>query len=63
MFEKKMASIRAYESQFPPEKQDIFERVRAMNRHWGSSAGFEYGERLASPKTLGVTNLMLSLHL
>lgn len=63
VFEKKMASIRAYESQFPPEKQSIFGRVESMNRYWGTSAGFEYGERLSSPRAIGVTDLMASVRL
>ena len=62
-FEQKMSSIKAYESQFPPEKQSIFLRVENMNRYWGQSAGFEAGELLSSPRTLGVTDLMGSLQL
>lgn len=61
--EKKMASIRAYETQFPPEKQDIFDRVESLNRSLGHAAGFAAGERLASPRTIGVTDLMVSLRL
>lgn len=59
----KLASIRCYETQFPPEKQQLFGRVEAMNRSHGSAAGFEAGERLASPRTIGVTDLMGSLRL
>lgn len=61
--EKKLASVREYKTQFPPEKQDIFGRVEAMARHYGSTAGFEAGERLSSPRTIGTTDLMGSLRL
>ncbi|MEM1304954.1 MAG: LmbE family protein, partial [Planctomycetota bacterium] len=54
--EKKMASIRAYATQFGPEKQSIFGRVEAMAHAFGSAAGFEAGERLSSPRALGVTD-------
>lgn len=61
--EKKLAAIRAYKSQFPPEKQGIFARIDAMARYYGQAAGFDAGERLASPRAIGVTNLMESLRL
>lgn len=61
--DKKLASVLAYETQFPPEKQQIIDRVRAMNEWHGQSAGFAAGERLASPRTIGVTDLMASLRL
>lgn len=56
--EKKMASIRAYETQFPPEKQSIFGRVEAMAHAYGTAAGFQAGERFSSPRVLGVTDAM-----
>lgn len=61
--EAKLAAVREYKTQFPPEKQSIFARVESMNRWFGHTAGFEAGERLASPRALGVTNLMESLRL
>lgn len=59
--DKKLASVRAYKTQFPPEKQQIFARVETMNRYHGQTAGFEAGELLTSPRTLGVTDLMASI--
>lgn len=56
--DKKMASIRAYETQFGPEKQSIFGRVEAMARAFGSAAGFEAGESLSSPRVLGARDVM-----
>ncbi|QDU90635.1 Mycothiol S-conjugate amidase [Pirellulimonas nuda] len=60
-FEQKLASILAYQTQFPPEKQGIIERVTAMATYFGQSAGFERGEVLSSPRTLGVRDLMGNL--
>lgn len=57
-FEKKMQSIRAYQTQFPPEKQGLFDRVRAMAACYGETAGFKAGETLSSPRTIGVRDLM-----
>lgn len=57
-FDKKMASIRAYETQFPPEKQGLFARVEAMAQYFGEAAGFERGERLSSPRAIGVRDVM-----
>lgn len=62
-FDKKMAAIRCYETQFPAEKQSIFPRVESMNRSFGAAAGFEAGERLASPRVLGVSDLMQCMRL
>lgn len=61
--EKKLAAVQKYATQFPPEKQQLFERVESMNRWFGNTAGFAAGERLASPRAVGVTNLMESLRL
>ncbi|MBX3425436.1 MAG: PIG-L family deacetylase [Pirellulales bacterium] len=55
---KKLAAIRCYASQFPPEKQHIFSRVDSWARHLGEAAGFAAGELLASPRTLGTRNVM-----
>lgn len=56
--EQKMASIRCYETQFPPEKSHVFERALAIAQHYGSAAGFRAGELFASPRTLGATDVM-----
>jgi LmbE family N-acetylglucosaminyl deacetylase len=57
-FEQKMDSIRAYATQFPPEKQDIFGKVTAMAQRFGAAAGYESGEVLSSPRAIGTTDLM-----
>lgn len=59
--EAKLASIRAYETQFPPEKSHIFERVRAGAIVSGTAAGFKAGEVFVSVKPLGTQDLMKTL--
>jgi LmbE family N-acetylglucosaminyl deacetylase len=54
----KVEAIRCYETQFPVAKQHVFERVRAMALHCGTSAGYPAGELFASPRTLGTRDLM-----
>lgn len=56
--ETKLQSIRCYETQFPPEKDYIFERVRGMALHHGARAGFTAGEVLISPRVHGTGDLM-----
>ncbi|MCA9093688.1 MAG: PIG-L family deacetylase [Planctomycetaceae bacterium] len=59
-FEAKLASIRAYKSQFPPSKDRVFRMVESQNKHVGLSAGFEVGELLYATATLGVRDLVQS---
>jgi N-acetylglucosamine malate deacetylase 1 len=54
----KLAAIRCYETQFPPEKAHVFERVRASALQQGTAAGYAAGEMFASPRTLGTRDLM-----
>lgn len=56
--ETKLAAVRCYETQFPPEKQSIFPRVESWARMLGQTAGFEAGELFVSPRTLGTRDLM-----
>jgi N-acetylglucosamine malate deacetylase 1 len=56
--ETKMAAIACYKSQFPPEKAVHLNRIRAFAIQQGMAAGFEAGELLASPTTLGTRDLM-----
>ena len=56
--EKKLASLAAYESQFPPERRPVFDRFRAFAEQQGMAAGFAAGEVLASPTALGTGDLM-----
>jgi len=56
--ELKLNAIRCYATQFPADKQHVFERVRAMALHCGTSAGYPAGELFTSPRTLGTRDLM-----
>lgn len=55
--EVKLESIRAYQTQFPPGKQRVFELVESQNRLLGTSAGFSAGEMLISATTLGIRDV------
>ena len=56
--DKKLAAVRKYETQFPPAKSDILVRLESMAQHFGHSAGFAYGELLASPRAIGIRDVM-----
>lgn len=56
--ELKLAAIRAYKTQFPAAKENVFRLVESQNRLFGESAGFEAGEFFVSASTLGVQDLM-----
>jgi LmbE family N-acetylglucosaminyl deacetylase len=58
---KKLAAIRCYKTQFPPEKEHLFERVDAADRYLGRSAGVVAAEMLISPRPVVVKDLMKSL--
>ena len=58
MLELKLSAIRAYKTQFPPEKESVFRLVESQNRLFGESAGFEAGEYFVSASTLGVQDLV-----
>lgn len=58
---RKLAAIRCYKTQFPPEKEYLFERVDAADRYLGRSAGVLAAEMLISPRPLVLSNLMTSL--
>lgn len=56
--ETKLAAVRCYQTQFPPAKHHVFDRIRALALHCGTAAGFTHGELFASPRTLGTRDLM-----
>ncbi|HEX4149250.1 MAG TPA: LmbE family protein, partial [Pirellulales bacterium] len=56
--ETKLASVRCYQTQFPPAKAHVLERVRAMALQQGTAAGYSAGELFSSPRTLGTRDLM-----
>ncbi len=57
-FQRKIQAIRAYESQFPPEKEYIFHVIETVNRHAGLRAGFEYGELFLYHRLVGTEDLV-----
>jgi LmbE family N-acetylglucosaminyl deacetylase len=56
--EVKLESVRAYATQFPPEKAHVLERIRALALHCGITAGFMAGELFLTTRTLGTRDLM-----
>ncbi len=54
----KLKSIRAYRTQFPPEKERVLHLVESQARLLGTSAGFAAGEPLMATTTLGIADLM-----
>jgi hypothetical protein len=50
--------VRCYQTQFPPAKAHVLERVRAMALQQGTAAGYSAGELFSSPRTLGTRDLM-----
>lgn len=59
--EAKLAAIACYESQFPPERAHIFDRVRGAALLAGAPCGFAAGETLVNVRPLGARNLMQAL--
>ena len=54
----KLAAIRAYKTQFPPEKDRVFRLVEGQARLYGAAAGFQAGEVLLPAAALGVKDLV-----
>jgi bacillithiol biosynthesis deacetylase BshB1 len=59
--EKKLASVRCYRTQFPPEKAHMFPRLEAQARLVGDAAGCVAGELLGSPRMVRSRDLMQTL--
>lgn len=60
--EQKIEAIRAYKTQFPPEKERVFRLVEGQAKLYGTAAGFEAGEVLIHANTLGVRDLVKALN-
>ena len=56
--ETKLESIRCYQTQFPPAKDYVFDRVRGAAVNSGAAAGFKAGEVFVSTRPLGTTEPM-----
>ncbi len=59
--ETKLESVRCYRTQFPPAKQQVFERVEHLAKSCGMSIGVQAGEVLTSPSPIATTNLFKTL--
>jgi LmbE family N-acetylglucosaminyl deacetylase len=59
----KMEAIRAYKTQFPPSKQQVFDRVESLAKMCGNSIGVSAGEVLTSPTPIASRNLFETLML
>ncbi len=58
VLDKKIEAVRAYQTQFPPEKEHLFRMLEGQNRFLGATAGFEAGELLVSSTAIGVRDMM-----
>jgi N-acetylglucosamine malate deacetylase 1 len=54
----KIASIKCYETQFPPEKAYVFDRIRGAASLAGAASGFQAGEVFVSARPLGSIDLV-----
>jgi len=55
--EKKIASIACYETQFPPAKSHVFDRVRGLAVAAGAAASCHAGETFACARPIATTDL------
>ena len=56
--ETKLKSIRCYQTQFPPAREAVFDRIRGAAIHSGAAAGYKAGEVFVSTRPLGTTEPM-----
>ncbi len=54
----KIESIRCYQTQFPPAKQAVFDRVRSTAQSLGLAAGFAAGEIFLPVRPIGTDDLV-----
>lgn len=56
--EQKIASVSCYASQFPPGRlENLIHYIRSVAGYEGAACGYKYGELLAVPRPIGVTDL------
>lgn len=56
-FDTKLASIRCYRTQFPPEKEYVFDRIRGAGMTAGAACGFAFGETFVNTRPIGTEDL------
>lgn len=54
----KLAAVRCYETQFPPEKSHVFQRIEAAALLAGAAAGFSAGEVFIKTRPLAAHDLV-----
>lgn len=54
----KLASVRCYETQFPPAKEYVFDRIRGAALLAGAAAGFAAGEVFVNTRPIATNNVM-----
>ncbi len=59
--ERKIASIRCYQTQFPPPKEYVFDRVESMARTTGAEAGVGAGELFFTTRPLVSQDLITTV--
>jgi LmbE family N-acetylglucosaminyl deacetylase len=59
--EQKVAAVRCYETQFPPEKAHVFEQITTGARFLGLMAGIDAGELLLATRPRATRDLMRDL--
>jgi LmbE family N-acetylglucosaminyl deacetylase len=59
--ERKIESIRCYQTQFPAEKQHVFDRVESMARSTGAEAGVGAGELFFTTRPLVSRDLVTTV--
>jgi LmbE family N-acetylglucosaminyl deacetylase len=59
--ETKMAAVKCYKTQFPPEKQAVFAKVESLAKTCGLAAGVEAGEVFTSSRALASRNMFETL--
>ena len=57
-YAKKVAAVKCYRSQFPPEKERVWRILEGASLFHGASAGFERGELFLSATTVGTTDFL-----
>lgn len=56
--EAKIASVACYQTQFPPEKAHVFDRIRGAALIAGTACGFEAGEVFVDTRPLGTRDMV-----
>lgn len=56
--ETKLAAVACYQTQFPPARSHVFERIRGAALLAGSAAGFAAGEMFVSVRPVGTGDLV-----